>query len=85
MSLSMKNTGRPAPKWFRKMKNALGYLIDGAIVILLALGHGENSLLMLVLRIGYARLISAIEAMLSDEDDDYVSNIDYKLPEPPKS
>jgi len=65
-TLKVDNTGKPAPRWFRKLKEATGYLIDGAIVILLALGHGDNSLLMLLLRIGYARVMSALEALLAN-------------------
>ena len=30
-TLSIKNTKKPAPKWFRKTKTATGYLINGIL------------------------------------------------------
>jgi len=73
VTFSTANTGKPAPKWFRKLKSASGYLVDGAIIMVLATGHAENSFWMLVLRIGYSRVMAAIEALIANGDD-YVSN-----------
>lgn len=73
ISLSVKNVNKPAPKWFRKLKSASGYLVDGAIVMMLALGHQDNSFIMLLLRVGYSRVMSALESILANGDD-YVSN-----------
>jgi hypothetical protein len=73
LTAKISNVNKPAPKWFRKLKTASGYLVDGAIVMLLAMGHQDSSFLMLMLRIGYARVMSAAEAVLANGDD-YVSN-----------
>ena len=72
-TLSIKNTKKPAPKWFRKTKTATGYLIDGAIIIMLASGMKDNSFIMLLCRVGYSRLMAALDALLANGDE-YVSN-----------
>lgn len=73
VTFSPDNTNKPAPKWFRKLKSASGYLVDGAIIMVLATGHKDNSFLMLLLRVGYSRVMAAIEALIANGDD-YVSN-----------
>lgn len=72
-TIKLSNTNKPAPRWFRKLKNASGYLIDGAIIIMLASGTHADSFWMLISRIGYSRVMAAIEALIANGDD-YVSN-----------
>lgn len=60
------NLKRPAPRWFRKLKRFLTPLVDGAIIILLASGFDDNSMLMLILRIGYGQIIIALEGLLAN-------------------
>lgn len=55
------------PTWFVRTRNATDALVDGSIIILLALGHTESSVLMLLLRIGYSYLKKAIGAFLGEE------------------
>lgn len=68
-TLSTQNAAKPAPKWFRKLKTATGYIVDGVLTFMLATGHTENSVTMLALRIGYGRLMSALEALLANGED----------------
>lgn len=60
----------PAPKWYVRIKNALTILADTTCVILLALGYSENSLIMLILRVGLSGLLGAIGALLTDNKQD---------------
>jgi uncharacterized RDD family membrane protein YckC len=60
------NLSKPAPRWFRKTKRFLTPLVDGSIIILLALGYADNSLIILILRIGYGQLIIALEGLLAN-------------------
>ncbi len=77
-TLSTDNTGKPAPKWFRKLKKALTILSDTTAVILLALGHGENSLIMLICRIGLSGVLESFEALLANGEVYALSN-DQKI------
>ena len=65
-TVSVNNANKPAPKWFRKSKKALSILSDTTVVILLAMGHSESSLLMLILRIGLSGALEALETMLAN-------------------
>lgn len=62
----IQNFGK-TPTWFTRTKNALDILVDGAIVFLLALGHADSSLIMLILRIGYVYLMKSISTFLGEE------------------
>ena len=73
ITISTKNINKPATRWFRKLKSASGYLVDGAIIMLLAMGNKDSSFLMLLLRVGYSRVMAAAESLLANGDD-YVSN-----------
>lgn len=64
----LKNLYKPAPKWFVKLKKAMSFLTDGAIVILLGIGYAEDSLVLLILRIGVSAVLNTIEVFLSDEE-----------------
>jgi len=65
-TFSTDNTGKPAPKWFRKLKKALTILSDTTAIILLALGYAENSLIMLMCRIGLSGVLESCEALLAN-------------------
>jgi hypothetical protein len=69
-SMSLKNVRTPAPKWFMKTKKATSILVNGVIIILLALGYTENSLVMLLLKVGISTAMSALEAVIADSGDD---------------
>lgn len=66
-TISRRNLYKSAPVWFRKTKKALTILQDTAVVMLLALGQAEHSLLMLMIRVGLSGGLTALEAVLADE------------------
>jgi hypothetical protein len=57
------------PIWFRKLKKAITLLSDATIIILLGIGYSEDSLIMLVIRVGISAIMNSIEIFLSDEPD----------------
>ena len=68
MANLIERANKPAPAWFRKLKKALTLLSDTAVVILLAMGFAENSLLMLCLRVGLSGVLQALEAVLVEPE-----------------
>ena len=66
VSVSRRNINKPAPRWFRKTKSALTILGDTAVIMLLAMGYAENSLVMLICRVGLSGALQALEAILSN-------------------
>lgn len=67
MTISRKNANKPAPAWFRKTKKAISFLSDAAIIILLASGFSDDSLIILIIRVGISAVMNTIEIFLSDE------------------
>lgn len=70
MTFSRKNINKRKPLWFIKTKRIVTVLSDAAIVILLGVGFSENSLILLILRLGVSAVLNSIEIFLSDEDDE---------------
>lgn len=61
------NINRPAPKWFVKTKNAVSILADAAVVILITAGLAkDNSLLILIIRVGISAVFNALNSVLAD-------------------
>ena len=56
------------PLWFRKVKKLITLTSDTAVVILLATGHSEESLTMLVVRVGLSYLLNAIEIFVEPKE-----------------
>lgn len=67
-TVSFNNASKPAPRWFRKMKKAVTLLADTACVMLLAMGHAENSLIMLWCRVGISGLLQSLEVILANDE-----------------
>lgn len=68
VSLSGANVNKRSPVWFTKLKNAVSMLSDAAVVILMAAGLAkDNSLLILVLRVGISALFNAANSILADD------------------
>lgn len=63
------SVNKPAPRWFRKTKRALTLLADTACIILLSMGYSEDSLLMLVLRVGLSGVLQSFEIILSNGEE----------------
>lgn len=57
------------PIWFFKLKKATPELTDASIIILLAIGYTEHSLLILILRVGLSALLKFTEIILTDESE----------------
>lgn len=66
MAATLSNTSKPAPRWFRKLKTSLTILSDTAVVMLLSMGHQENSFIMLWCRVGLSGVLTALEALLAN-------------------
>lgn len=67
MTKIIKNFSKPAPPWFRKLTKAVSVASDTAIVFLLAAGYGENSLAMLIVRIGVSNALKVVEGFLVED------------------
>jgi hypothetical protein len=59
---------RKKPTWFSKTKNAVSILSDTAVVMLLALGYAENSMEILICRVGISGVMNALNVFLKDEE-----------------
>jgi hypothetical protein len=70
MTFSRKNINKNKPSWFLKLKKAITLLSDAAIVILLGLGYSDNSLIILILRVGLSAILETIQILISDENNE---------------
>lgn len=71
-TVSMKNVGHPAPKWFRKLKKATLIITMAANAMIASWGFPDALLtarLQLWCTIGIGSLLEAIEAVLRDVDE----------------
>jgi len=66
ITVSLKNVSSPAPRWFRKLKKAVTILADTSTIILLSIGYSEESLLILILRVGLSGIFEATESILAN-------------------
>lgn len=73
-TISPDNVHKPAPRWFRKLKRAVTVLSDTAVIMLLATGHEQNSIIMLWCRVGISGVLTALETLLANGED-YVFTI----------
>lgn len=65
----VENVNKPAPRWFRKTKKAITLLSDTACVMLLSMGHAENSFIMLWCRVGISGVLQSLEAILANGEE----------------
>jgi hypothetical protein len=56
------------PLWFRKLKKAVALTSDTAIVILLATGHSEDSLAMVIVRVGLSYAMNLGEIFVEPKE-----------------
>ena len=59
---------RKKPTSFSKTKNAVSILSDTAVVMLLALGYAENSMEILICRVGISGIMNAINVFLKEDN-----------------
>lgn len=71
-TVSMKNIGHPAPRWFRRSKKAILIATMAANAMIASWGFPDQLLttrLQLWCTIGIGSLLEAIEALLKDDED----------------
>jgi len=69
MTKILERINHNTPVWFRKTRKAITLLSDATIVILLGIGYSEDSLILLVLRVGISAVMSTVEIFLTDQPD----------------
>ena len=57
----------PNKQKFQKISKAVSIISNTLVIILLGLGFEENSLILLIARVGISGLMSAIEVFYTDE------------------
>lgn len=67
-TLNIENSGKAAPRWFRKFKKVWTNTETAAIVILLAMGYASESFLMLCIRTASSWLLENLETILATDD-----------------
>lgn len=55
--------------FFQRIKRFITRLSDTLVVILLALGYAENSLAILIARVGVSGFLEAVEQLIKPEDE----------------
>lgn len=64
------NIRKPAPKWFRILNRIWSPTENTIIVILLALGYSNESLVMLLIKVGSSYGRTLLEAILVESEND---------------
>lgn len=76
--LSIKNVGKPAPRWFRKMKKAVLGLTVAANGMIASYGFEDPLMaarLQLWCTIGIGAILEAFEALLKDDGEDAITDV----------
>ena len=71
-TVRLSNTGKPAPKWFRKLKKAIGIVLLAANVMVSSWGLSDQLLvtrLQLWLTVGIGAVLEAFEALLANGEE----------------
>ncbi len=71
-TISSKNAGKPAPKWFRKLKKAVGILTVAANVMVQSWGLPDPLLvakIQLWCTIGIGAIMEALETLLANGEE----------------
>lgn len=64
------NIRKPAPKWFRILNRIWSPTENTVIVVLLALGYTNESLVMLLIKVGSSYGRTLLEAVLVESEND---------------
>jgi hypothetical protein len=75
-TVKLSNSNKPAPKWFRKLRKAIGILTLSANVMIAGWGFTDElatARLQLWCTVGIGAIMEALGALLANGDD-YVSN-----------
>lgn len=73
--ISMGNSGRPSPRWFRKFKKVWTNTETAAIVLLLSVGYANESFLILCIKTATNWLLENLETILANGEE-YTSGKD---------
>lgn len=68
MTFSPNNFSTPAPILFTRINTAVSQIQNAAIVILLAIGYKDSSLLLLIIKIGTSAIMGAIGAFMGSDN-----------------
>jgi hypothetical protein len=68
-TISPSNIHKPAPKWFRRFKRIWINTENAAIVLLLAIGYAESSLLILGIKTGTSWLLENLSILLANGEE----------------
>lgn len=61
------NIKKPAPRWFQKLKKIISLTTNTVIVGLLLAGYENESLLLLMIKLGSSYLMQLLDTLLADE------------------
>lgn len=67
MNLSVNNSGKQAPRWFRKFKKIFINTENTAIAILMLMGHEAESFLILVIKLITSWILENLETILAND------------------
>lgn len=76
-TLSTDNSGKPAPRWFRKFRKIFTNTENAVIIILLAKGFAADSFLMLCIKTGTSALLENLSTLLANGEE-YVKTEEAK-------
>ncbi len=55
------------PVWFRRIKKGVSILSNTIVLILLGVGYADNSLAILICRLGISGIMDVLEAFIAEE------------------
>lgn len=67
-SIRLNNSGKPAPKWFRKFKKIYSNA-ENAALMLLVFKYPAESPVFAIIKIGSSFLMETLDTLLADEED----------------
>jgi hypothetical protein len=65
--MNVSNSGRQAPKWYRKFKKIFTNTENTAIVVLMMMGYGADSMTILLLKVGTSYVLENLDTLLAEE------------------
>lgn len=64
------NIKKPAPIWFQKLKKIISLTTNTVILALLLFGYTNDSLILLILKLGSSYIMSILDILLANKDDE---------------
>jgi hypothetical protein len=65
-NININNSGKPAPRWFRKFKKVWTNTETAVIILLLATGYASESFLMLCIKTASSWVLENLETILAN-------------------